>query len=91
MFWADIECKIQCDAAYNQNDDINGKAIGILRINTGHDQTEGPEYQLDCCPENRRFAVVLQDVLPDLSIAILDNTSKQQFIFFFENIYGNTA
>ena len=37
MLWADIECKEQRDAAYNKNDDINGKAIDILRINPGHE------------------------------------------------------
>ena len=82
MLWADIECKKQRDAANNKNDDIDGKAIGILRINPGHDQAEGPEYKLDCRPENRGFPVVLQDVLPDLFIAILDDASKQQFIFY---------
>ena len=76
MLWTGIERKKQGDAANNKYDDIDGEAIGILRINAGHDQTEGPKDELDCRPENRGFPIILQDVFPNFFIAILEDTSK---------------
>ena len=81
MFWADIVRKKQRNAANNKNDDIDREAISIFRVNAGHDQTEKPEDELDCRPENRGFPIVLQDIFPDFFIAVPEDTCKQQFIF----------
>ena len=62
------------------------RSIGILRINAGHDQTKGPEDELNCRPEKRGFPVVLQDVVPDFFVAVLVDSRKQQFIFILESI-----
>ena len=82
MFWTDKERKQQRDDANNKNDDIDGEAIDILLICAGHDQTEEPEDNLDCRQENRCFTIILQDILPDFFIAFLEDTCKQQFIFY---------
>jgi hypothetical protein len=82
MFRADIERKKQCGTANNKNNDIDGQAIDVLQVKAGHNQTDEPEDELDCRKENRGFPVVHQDILPDIFIAFLENTCKQQFFFY---------
>ena len=75
--WADKVRKKQRDSANNKNDDLDGEAIRILRVNAGHNQTEGPEDELDDRPENRGLPVVLPDIHSDIFIAVPEDTCEQ--------------
>ncbi len=79
--WADMEPEKQRDAANRRNGDIHGEAVGIFRIKAGDDQTEEPEDELDRCPENHGFPVVLQNMFTDRFIAAPEYICKQQFVF----------
>ena len=82
VFRAHIEREKQRNGTDHKNDDIDGEAIGVLRVDAGHDQTETPEDELDHRPEDRGFPVVLQDIHPDLFVAFLEDACEQQYVFY---------